>query len=387
MTVRSPVKLGAGGIPTEMTAAEKEEIIKRGVYLYGAPSGSGTYANLPPVYLEFGLVNGNLNQMHDNRDTAGAAVTDASGPLTSISASSNANDAAGTSINDHISMAIGNSTTAASGHDIGEDVTDVSNLGFPLYLDGGNLVAMTKDDFLDTFVFPTIERLVDGNDHDGTIKIDQGNLVGEVAGHSPVSVGNAVFSDSRFDAQLLHGLSASGTTVTDDGSNLSSWFSRLTGAGVDQPTTVTSNTRYYMHIANSGNSYGTPTHALPLKYLHNTTSINEFSQTEFDDIFRKLIKFTAINTSPYRIKYQIRLSATAHPTPGQHKESGSLVSFPSDPSYAGGWNAKGETMTDTTLNGQVELKKQFGADDYAAQIMPTGSPEVEGAYQLMIYRD
>ena len=86
-------------------------------------------------------------------------------------------------------------------------------------------------------------------------------------------------------------------------------------------------------------------------------------------------------------KYEIRLSASAHPTPGQHKQNGGLVSFPADPSYAGGWNSKGETMTDTTLNGQVELRKQFGADDYAAQIMPTGSPEVEGAYQLMIYRD
>lgn len=382
MTVRSPVKLGAGGIPTEMTAAEKEEIIKRGVYLYGAPSGSGTYANLPPVYLEWGSVNGNLNQMHDNRDTAGAAATNVS---SLPSASNNANDAAATSINDHISMAIGNSTTAAAGHDVGEDITDTTNLTFPLYIDGGNLVAMTKGDFLDTFVFPTIERLVDGNDHDGTIKIDQDNS--GVAGHSPVSAGNAVFSDSRFNAQALHGLAAAGSVVTDNGSNLSGWTSRLTGGSVDQPSPITSNTFYYMHIANSGNSYGTPTHALPVKYLHNTTSINEFSQTEFDDIFRKLIKFTAINTSPYRIKYQIRLSATAHPTPGQHKESGSLVSFPSDPNHQGGWNSKGETMTDTTLNGQVELRKQFGADDYAAQIMPTGSPEVEGAYQLMIYRD
>ena len=79
----------------------------------------------------------------------------------------------------------------------------------------------------------------------------------------------------------------------------------------------------------------------------------------------------AASRSPYRIAYDIEGSGT---------DAFTITGNASTP------QARGSSITDTTLHSQIRINDQDGQNTYRSQNLPAGVSETETTYTLKIYR-
>ena len=341
MAVRTPVYWDSPSSSVrEMSAAQITAITQRCVYLFG----DATYRS---VNLSYAISNGNLNAMTDTRDRAGGATSNASNFN---------NNSPGDTLDANVLT-----TYDLINQDIsaGSAVSDTDNVLFPLYVDGtSGLRSMSINDMHDTFINDAIELLIDGNDRDGIYKLIV--TTGDTSNTTIISP-NVVFNDSRF-REAIHG-SATGTS----NQNI------LPLSDTDLPDNITDHSRqWHLYRTNQGTAFGDPSVQVPLR-LNTDGSISEYAYGDFSQILGELLHYRAGYESPYRIRYEIT-GTGAHPQ--------SITDAVNTPVSTGG-----DAVTDTTLDSQVRINDQDGANTYRSQNLPTGSPETETTYELKIYRN
>lgn len=198
---------------------------------------------------------------------------------------------------------------------------DTNSVAFPLYYDGSNLRAMSYQDLLDTFVYPTVDSLV-GSDVVYTVSTSS-----SVGGYTLLS-GTPIFSDTR--------------------ANPGNYQYYEIPEVLDQPFTVAD---YYLHRRNSSSvSYTPPVLA------NSSGNIFTPSQSALDSLLLAALNNTAVNDgNGYRIRHGINTAG----------------------------NTNGTGMTDTRLNGAGNYQTYFvNGDDYRAQEFPDGSAVAIGTYYL-----
>ena len=307
MTVRTPLYHVSGNL-REMDSAMITEIKSLAIYEYSLN---------PSVALSIAGSGGNLTSINDTRLQAGATST-------SVSAFPNEATTAEPSTVTVAYQRITKTNATVS-------VTSDTGKTFPLfYTSGGNLRAMDATDFLDTFIFPSVDTLVLGTTTDqqgGTYFVSTSS---SVAGSTLVSA-TPIFADTRADTSLY--------SAGDIGETL------------DQPTTIDN---YYLHKIN-----GLPVSLTQVPvYADASNNIKQYAQAEIASLLSEYIRNTAASSSAgYQITYNIDGSGTA----------------------------RGSSMVNTILNGSGNYQTRFvGADDYRAQEFPDGSPITANTYIFKI---
>ena len=204
---------------------------------------------------------------------------------------------------------------------------------FPIYWNGTQVQAMTEQDFIDTFVQPTINLLTAGtttSDQAGTYFVSTST---SVAGATLVS-STPIFTDTRADTSAY---TASEIEET-----------------LDQPQTITN---YYLHqIDGVLGDYNPPI------FIDGSNNLKQYSEAEIGALFQEYIRNAAVNSSSgYQISYNI---------------DGSIG------------NARGSAIVNTQLTGgsgnyQTRL---VGANDYRAQEFPDGTPTTVNTYTFKIQK-
>ena len=203
MTVRIPVKYDGTNI-VEMTTGERTEWYTYIAYLY---------AKSPTVTVTVVSSSGTLTPsgMTDTRMQAGAQSTSVSA-FPSEGTTAEPSTVTGTTY-DKITGPTYNTAGAAN--------ADLGAVGYPLYaLANGDLQVMTQADFVDTFIYASLDAMISGTESaatNGTYTIATG---GSAASNYTRVSGTAVFIDTRADTGAY---SSAGIPET-----------------LDQPTTVTS---------------------------------------------------------------------------------------------------------------------------------------------------
>ena len=230
---------------------------------------------------------------------------------------------------------------------------DLNLKRFPVYATGNtdsaiSVRAMNVTDFYDTFIFPAIDILVDGNDRPGTYRI-----------HSNTSLANhAIVNDSNGVSQPVFTDTRADTTAYTSG-----------GIGVhqlDQPITITN---YYLLKTTSNNTSTQVPTKTPLYVTHNPgdsafhNHLREFTfqdngQFDLEEIGKEYIRYAAVKKAGYRMRYTI------------NGDSGSN---------------KGTGMANTKLDGSGQYTTRFvHADDYRSQEFPDGTPQTVNTYFLKL---
>lgn len=211
--------------------------------------------------------------------------------------------------------------------------TTDSGKTFPIYWNGTQVQAMTEQDFIDTFVHPTINVLTAGtttSDQAGTYHIATST---SVAGSTLVS-STPVFTDTRADTSAY---TASGI-----------------GETLDQPQTITN---YYLHLIDGVlGDYNPPI------YIDSSNNLKQYSTAEIGALLQEYVKNEAVNSSSgYQISYNI---------------DGSIG------------NARGSAIVNTRLTGgSGNYQTRFvGANDYRAQEFPDGTPNTVNTYTFKIQK-
>ena len=204
---------------------------------------------------------------------------------------------------------------------------------FPIYWNGTQVQAMTEQDFIDTFVQPTINLLTAGtttSDQAGTYHIATST---SVAGSTLVS-STPVFTDTRADT--------------------SAYTAGEIEETLDQPQTITN---YYLHqIDGVLGDYNPPI------FIDGSNNLKQYSAAEIGALFQEYIRNAAVNSSNgYQISYNI---------------DGSIG------------NARGSAMVNTQLTGgSGNYQTRFvGANDYRAQEFPDGTPNTVNTYTFKIQK-
>ena len=309
MTVRTPLYYVSGNL-REMDSAMIDEIKSLAIYEYSLN---------PSVALSVSGSGGNLTSINDTRLQAGAAST-------SVTAFPNEATTAEPSTVTVSYQRITKTNASVS-------VTSDTGKTFPLYYtSGGNLRAMDSTDFLDTFIFPSIDTLVLG-----TTTTSQGGTYFvstslSVVGSTLVSA-TPIFLDTRADTSLY--------TAAEIGETL------------DQPTTINS---YYLHKVDGGL---VSLSQVPV-YADVNNNIKQFSQIEIASLLSEYIRNAAASsTGGYQITYDIGTTGTG--------------------------NIRGTGIANTILNGSGNYQQRFvSADDYRAQEFPDGTPVTSDTYYLRI---
>jgi len=212
---------------------------------------------------------------------------------------------------------------------------DTNNRAFPVYRDGNNLKAMSLTDYVDTFIYATLDAMILASESaatNGTYTISTSASVTNYAEAS--GAGTAVFLDTRADTSLY---TAGGIPET-----------------LDQPTTVTS---YYLQRANFGRTF--PTQALLL--TDSSGNLNQVDLTSDTSSFNAILKndirhYAAEDTGGHKLSYNIN----------------------------GSGNARGTAMVDTRLNGSGNYQQRQVGDDYRSQEFPNGSAATISTYTFKI---
>ena len=321
MAVRFPLYWDHGdGSLKSMTEAQRQEIVSAAIYEYGTQVAAGGNG----VKLERVASGGNLGTITDQRFMAGAMTTH-------VSEFQPAQDKQAVIVN-HDKINQTTSSTAYSGT-------------YPLYYDGGNIKHMSQADFLDTFIHPAIDLLVDGTDRPGTFKVAQ--VVGAGAGNSYVDM-SSIYTDTRADKDAYTadaaGLGSGSGEVQDQPTNIATWYLFRTDAGTD------------------------PEHKYPLIGLSGGSPAEwrELPPATFRTMLQLEITNEAVNsTTGYKIRYGY-YDGTTHTSTGQNRGSG---------------------MIDTELDGQTDGQYQVDADDYRSQDFPAGSPTTVKTTYLRIRKE
>lgn len=315
MAVRNPLYYTGGNL-REMSTAQKDAIIQQTVRQYGLN---------PSVTMTVVGSGGNLGTYkYDYRYRSGAASTSVSAyPPETTTAEPQLITAAGYS---RMSVSASSPTT-----------TDTNNVRYPIYFTGTNIQAMSKTDFLDTFIYPALDILDDSADRDGTYRLHTSTTL---TNHTLISA-TPVFSDTR---AVLASFTAAQIGTS--------------GTYQDHPTTITN---YYLFRGNAGLTYGDPAIQVPVQATTGG-NLQEYSDAGFKTILQEEVRAAAggLGPSTKRIWYSI---------------NGSGVN-------------KGTGMADTYHNiGTGTYTQRFvNADDYRAQEFPDGTPATQSTHYLRIYR-
>ena len=315
MTVRTPVYYNGTDI-VNMTATHITQWKTYIAYLYStAPtvtvtvvSGSGT---LSPT-------------MADTRLKAGAASTNASA---FVAEGTTAEPATVTVAYDKITGPTYNTSLGAQ--------ADTSNIAFPAYKDGNNIKAMSLTDYVDTFIYATLDAMITASESSATNGTYTIATSSSVTDYTEVSGANTpVFLDTRANTGAY---SAAGIPET-----------------LDQPSTITS---FFVQRASFGRVFPSVAPLL-VDADGNLNQVDLTSDTtSFNAILKNDIRFYAAEDS------------------GGHKLSYNIN---------GSGNARGTAMVDTRLNGAGNYQTRQVSDDYRSQEFPNGSAATISTYTFKI---
>jgi len=318
MTVRIPVKYDGTNI-VEMTTGERTEWYEYIAYLYAqAPtvtctvvSGSGT---LTP------------SGMTDTRMKAGARSTDASA---FVAEGTTAEPAVVTGTTyDKITGPTYNTDGSAN--------ADLGAVGYPLFINSNELQVMSQADFVDTFIYATLDAMIAASETAATNGTYTIATAASVTNYTEVSgAGTAVFIDTRADTSAY---SAAGIPET-----------------LDQPTTVTT---FYLQRRNEARSF--PSAALL------------FAESDGHIIQGPL----AADDSTFHAALDNDIKFYAAEDTGGHKLSYNIN---------GSGNTRGTAIVDTRLDGDGNYQTLLvNADDYSSQEFPDGSAATISTFTFKI---
>ena len=318
MTVRIPVKYDGTNI-VEMTTGERTEWYEYIAYLYAqAPtvtctvvSGSGT---LTP------------SGMTDTRMKAGARSTDASA---FVAEGTTAEPAVVTGTTyDKITGPTYNTDGSAN--------ADLGAVGYPLFINSNELQVMSQADFVDTFIYATLDAMIAASETAATNGTYTIATAASVTNYTEVSgAGTAVFIDTRANTSAY---SAAGIPET-----------------LDQPATVTT---FYLQRRNEARSF--PSAALL------------FAESDGHIIQGPL----AADDSTFHAALDNDIKFYAAEDTGGHKLSYNIN---------GSGNTRGTAIVDTRLDGDGNYQTLLvNADDYSSQEFPDGSAATISTFTFKI---
>jgi hypothetical protein len=214
---------------------------------------------------------------------------------------------------------------------------DTSNIAFPAYKDGNNIKAMSLADYVDTFIYATLDAMITSGESattNGTYTIATSATV---TNYTEIKIGDTstpVFVDTRANTALY---SAAGIPET-----------------LDQPTTITS---YYLQRANFGRTFPT---VAPL-LIDADGNLNQVDLTSDTSAFNAILKndirfYAAEDTGGHKLSYNIN----------------------------GSGNSRGTAIVDTRLNGAGLYQTLQVGDDYRSQEFPDGSAATISTYTFKI---
>jgi len=247
MTVRTPVYYNGTSI-ADMTATQITEWKTYIAYLY---------ATDPTVTCSVVASSGTLSPtMADTRLKAGAASVTGSGGSAFVAEGTTAEPATVTVNYDKITGPTYDTSLTAQ--------ADTNNIAFPAYKDGNNIKAMSATDYVDTFIYATLDAMITASESAATNGTYTISTAASVTNYAEASgAGTAVFLDTRADTSAY---SAAGIPET-----------------LDQPTTITS---YYLQRANFGRTF--PSQALLL--VDSSGNLNQVDLTSDTSSFNAILK-------------------------------------------------------------------------------------------------
>ena len=316
MTVRIPVKYDGTNI-VEMTTGERTEWHAYIAYLY---------AQAPTVTLTVVSGSGTLTpSLTDTRLKAGAA-SQASDAFVAEGTTAEPATVTGTAY-DKITGPTFNTDGSAAG--------DLGALGYPLYIDSNNLRVMTQADYVDTFIYETLDAMIAASETAATNGTYTIATAASVTNYTEVSgAGTAVFIDTRADTSAY---AASGIPET-----------------LDQPTTVTS---FFLQRQNRARAF-------PSAACLFADSNGDISQGPL-----------AADDSTFNAALAVDIKFRAAEDDAGHKLSYNIN---------GSGNTRGTAIVDTRLNGAGNYQTRQVSDDYRSQEFPNGSAAVIGTNTLKI---
>jgi len=316
MTVRIPVKYDGTNI-VEMTTGERTEWHAYIAYLY---------AQAPTVTLTVVSGSGTLTpSLTDTRLKAGAA-SQASDAFVAEGSTAEPATVTGTAY-DKITGPTFNTDGSAAG--------DLGALGYPLYIDSNNLQVMTQADYVDTFIYETLDAMIAASETAATNGTYTIATAASVTNYTEVSgAGTAVFIDTRADTSAY---AASGIPET-----------------LDQPTTVTS---FFLQRQNRARAF-------PSAACLFADSNGDISQGPL-----------AADDSTFNAALAVDIKFRAAEDDAGHKLSYNIN---------GSGNTRGTAIVDTRLDGAGNYQTRQVSDDYRSQEFPNGSAAVIGTNTLKI---
>ena len=202
---------------------------------------------------------------------------------------------------------------------------DSNNFQFPLYLDSqGRLRAMSRQDFMDTFVTPAIPDIVNGGT--GTA---QGGTYFMTTSATPT--GGTIVSSTP--------------AATNSVSNLAAY----SGSGIPEAIKQTTDTNYYIARVEyiDDDYFISSSDSLPIYFDAGTETIKVHSSESWRDLLGPFLRYYIGSDPQYKISYNINGSGTTRGT-----------------SYAD---------TRRTPSGTNRATRFVNANDYRTQEFPTGT--------------
>tara|TARA_B100001142_G_C14318253_1_gene649343 strand:- start:937 stop:1863 length:927 start_codon:yes stop_codon:yes gene_type:complete len=212
------------------------------------------------------------------------------------------------------------------------DPSDTNNVAYPVYYDGTDIVSMSKTDFQDTFIKPSILTMVQttstGADQAGTYTISTGTSLTD---HTNIS-GTPIYTDTRADSDAY---TESGVPET-----------------LDQPQTVNN---YYLHRRNGTDNIASCT--VPM-FADTSGNLETYTDAEWQTLLKNEIRRVAASLSGHQIRYVTDTTSTYY---------------------------RGTGMADTKRSGQIQRNRLINTDDYRSQFMPADGLTTINTYYLRPY--
>ena len=316
MTVRTPVYYNGTDI-VNMTATHITQWKTYIAYLY---------STAPTVTVTVVTGSGTLSPtMADTRLKAGAAT---------VSRTSSFLNEAGTAEPATVTVNYDKITGPTYDTSLGAQA-DTSNIAFPAYKDGNNIKAMSLTDYVDTFIYATLDAMITASESSATNGTYTIATSSSVTNYTEVSGANtAIFLDTRADTSAY---SSAGIPET-----------------LDQPATITS---FFLQRASFGRVFPT---VAPL-LIDSDGNLNQVDLTADTTAFNAILKndirhFAAEDSGGHKLSYNIN----------------------------GSGNARGTAMVDTRLNGAGNYQTRQVSDDYRSQEFPNGSAATISTYTFKI---
>ena len=318
MTVRTPVKYDGSGNIVEMSTSDLTEWYAYIAYLY---------AKSPTVTVTVVSASGTLSPsgMTDTRLQAGSASTSTSA-FVAEGSTAEPSTVTGTTYDKITGPTYDTSGSASS---------DLGVIGYPLYIDGdSNLRAMNQADYVDTFIYATLDAMINASESsatNGTYTIATG---GSAATNYTRVSSTAVFIDTRADTSAY---TADGIPET-----------------LDQPTNVTS---FFVDRRSDARAF--PSNAL--LFAESGGDIIQGPLSADDSTFNAVLEtdiqfYAAEDSAGHKLSYNIN----------------------------GSGNARGSAIVDTRLNGSGNYQTRQVSDDYRSQEFPNGSAATISTFTFKI---